>query len=209
MFKAPAFAYGAGHTDFLLVRQASGRMVVRQFQGTLVLGQLEPHVRVPAPQSKEKRYAAEPSGPYMSPTQFPARTAARNPHVGRLIPGRVAAGAARAAAAGAGVLVHREMNLMLRCQCLMQWSCHQQRRMVAPQTAQQAAHGAGKSRSGGWLCTCGVSCAVAPPASRRRGPPGQPQSVGTPPSVSNTEQDCLTVLSSQSSVLSPLPVHMA
>lgn len=55
MFKAPAFAYATGPTDFLLVRHASGRMALRQFQGCVTLGQQEPHVRVPAPQSKEKR----------------------------------------------------------------------------------------------------------------------------------------------------------
>ena len=55
MFKAPAFAYAAAASDFLLVRHASGRMALRRFQGAVTLGQLEPHVRVPAPQSKEKR----------------------------------------------------------------------------------------------------------------------------------------------------------
>jgi Protein of unknown function (DUF3591) len=55
MFKAPAFAYAPGASDFLLLRHASGRMALRRFQGAVALGQQEPHVRVPAPQSKEKR----------------------------------------------------------------------------------------------------------------------------------------------------------
>ena len=54
MFKAPALAYAPAASDFLL-RHASGRMALRRFQGTVALGQQEPHVRVPAPQSKEKR----------------------------------------------------------------------------------------------------------------------------------------------------------
>ena len=58
MFKAPAFAYTPPASDFLLLRHASGRMALRRFQGAVALGQQEPHVRVPAPQSKEKRLAS-------------------------------------------------------------------------------------------------------------------------------------------------------
>lgn len=57
MFKAPAFGFSTASTDFLLTRHASGRMSLREFQGAVAVGQQEPHIRVPAPQSKEKRYA--------------------------------------------------------------------------------------------------------------------------------------------------------
>ena len=55
MFKAPAVAYAATPTDFLVVRHATGRLTLREFQGSVAIGQQEPHMRVPAPQSKEKR----------------------------------------------------------------------------------------------------------------------------------------------------------
>ena len=42
-------------TDFLLVRDSAGRLMVREFTGTVLAGQEEPRIRVPPPRSKEKK----------------------------------------------------------------------------------------------------------------------------------------------------------
>ena len=57
MFKAPAVAFGAAATDFLLVRHPTGRLTLREFQGAVAVGQQEPHLRVPVPNTKDKRCA--------------------------------------------------------------------------------------------------------------------------------------------------------
>lgn len=58
MFKAPAVAFEAAATDFLVVRHPTGRLALREFQGAIAVGQQEPHLRVPVPNTKDKRCAA-------------------------------------------------------------------------------------------------------------------------------------------------------
>eukprot|EP00884_Botryococcus_braunii_P021299 jgi/Botrbrau1/7853/Bobra.9_2s0029.1 len=55
MYIAPAFPYAPRWSDFLLVRSATGALSLREITGTLVLGQQEPHLPVPAPASRECR----------------------------------------------------------------------------------------------------------------------------------------------------------
>ena len=58
MFKAPAFAYRPTASDFLLIRQASGALLLREMTGYVAVGQQEPLMRVPAPGTKDVRSAS-------------------------------------------------------------------------------------------------------------------------------------------------------
>lgn len=49
LFTAPACSYNAAHADFLLVRERTGLMTVREITGTVATGQLLPNHRIPAP----------------------------------------------------------------------------------------------------------------------------------------------------------------
>lgn len=55
MFRSPAVAFPTASSDFLLVRYATGRLAVREVQGTFAVGQQEPQLRVPVPNTKDKR----------------------------------------------------------------------------------------------------------------------------------------------------------
>ncbi|KAK9820491.1 hypothetical protein WJX72_010852 [[Myrmecia] bisecta] len=59
MFRSAAFPYPPAHTDFLVVRNAAGALAVRELTGTLIVGQQEPHIRVPAPHSKDAKELEE------------------------------------------------------------------------------------------------------------------------------------------------------
>ena len=57
--RAPAAPHPPRPSDFLLIRRADGALAVRELTGTLLLGQHEPHVRVPAPGSRLQREIEE------------------------------------------------------------------------------------------------------------------------------------------------------
>ena len=57
--RAPAAPHTPRASDFLLIRRADGALAVRELTGTLLLGQHEPHVRVPAPGSRLQREIEE------------------------------------------------------------------------------------------------------------------------------------------------------
>ena len=52
---AGAFPHRPTASDFLLVRSAAGALSVRHLTGSIVLGQQEPLMRIPAPRSKESK----------------------------------------------------------------------------------------------------------------------------------------------------------
>ena len=56
---AGAFAHRPRPSDFLLVRSSAGALSVRRLTGSLVLGQQEPQMRIPAPKSKESKCEAD------------------------------------------------------------------------------------------------------------------------------------------------------
>ncbi|KAK9817438.1 hypothetical protein WJX74_004352 [Apatococcus lobatus] len=55
MFKAPACAYHPRASDFLLIRQPSGALLLREMNGYVAVGQQEPLMRIPAPSTKDVR----------------------------------------------------------------------------------------------------------------------------------------------------------
>lgn len=63
---AGAFAHCPRSSDFLLVRSSAGVLSVRRLTGSLVLGQQEPQMRIPAPKSKESK--CEASQPFTVPS---------------------------------------------------------------------------------------------------------------------------------------------
>ena len=58
---AGAFAHQPRPSDFLLARSSAGALSVRRLTGSMVLGQQEPQMRIPAPKSKESKCEADPS----------------------------------------------------------------------------------------------------------------------------------------------------
>ena len=56
MFRTPAAAHAAAASDFLVIRNASGALSVREITGSLAVGQQEPLRRIPQPNSKESRW---------------------------------------------------------------------------------------------------------------------------------------------------------
>ena len=57
MFKAPGCAYRPQRSDFLLIRQASGALLLRELTGYVAVGQQEPLMRIPTPATKDVRSA--------------------------------------------------------------------------------------------------------------------------------------------------------
>ena len=68
---AGAFAHWPRSSDFLLVRSSAGALSVRRLTGSLVLGQQEPQMRIPAPKSKESKCEADP--PFTVPNPLPVQ----------------------------------------------------------------------------------------------------------------------------------------
>ena len=58
MAKAPACAYRPTGSDFLVIRQPSGALLLREMTGYVAVGQQEPVMRIPAPGTKEVRCAS-------------------------------------------------------------------------------------------------------------------------------------------------------
>ena len=58
MFRAPGFAYTTPATDFLLVRNATGALSLRELTGCIAVGQEVPAMRAPAPGSRDVRYSS-------------------------------------------------------------------------------------------------------------------------------------------------------
>lgn len=52
---AGAFPHRPKSSDFLLVRSAAGTLSVRHLTGSIMAGQQEPQMRIPAPKSKESK----------------------------------------------------------------------------------------------------------------------------------------------------------
>lgn len=55
MYRAPGFAYPTPATDFLLIRNATGAIFLRELTGCIAVGQQVPAMRVPAPLSRDVR----------------------------------------------------------------------------------------------------------------------------------------------------------
>ena len=70
MFKAPACAYRPQRSDFLLVRQASGTLLLRELTGYVAVGQQEPLMRIPTPATKDVRWATAGACPMLSVSPF-------------------------------------------------------------------------------------------------------------------------------------------
>ena len=56
MFRAPGFAYSAPATDFLLIRNATGAVFLRELTGCIAVGQQVPAMRTPTPNTRDVRY---------------------------------------------------------------------------------------------------------------------------------------------------------
>ena len=54
MYRAPGFAYSTSATDFLLIRNAAGAIMLRELTGCIAVGQQLPLVRVPVPFSNSR-----------------------------------------------------------------------------------------------------------------------------------------------------------
>lgn len=57
LYRAPAFAYSTSASDFLLIRNAAGVIMLRELTGCIAVGQEVPFVRVPIPLSRDVRSA--------------------------------------------------------------------------------------------------------------------------------------------------------
>ena len=55
MYRAPGFAYTTPPTDFLLIRNATGAMSLRELTGCFAVGQQVPAMRAPVPGSRDVR----------------------------------------------------------------------------------------------------------------------------------------------------------
>ncbi len=55
MYRAPGFAYTTSPTDFLLVRNATGAISLRELTGCIAVGQEVPAMRAPIPGSRDVR----------------------------------------------------------------------------------------------------------------------------------------------------------
>ena len=55
MYRAPAFAYTTPATDFLLIRNATGAISLRELTGCFAVGQQVPAMRAPVPGSRDIR----------------------------------------------------------------------------------------------------------------------------------------------------------
>ena len=58
MYRAPGFAYSTPATDFLLIRNATGAISLRELTGCIAVGQEVPAMRAPIPGSRDVRYGA-------------------------------------------------------------------------------------------------------------------------------------------------------
>ena len=58
MYRAPGFAYSTPATDFLLMRNATGAIALRELTGCIAVGQEVPAMRAPIPGSRDVRYGA-------------------------------------------------------------------------------------------------------------------------------------------------------
>ena len=56
MYRAPGFPYSPPATDFLLIRNATGAISLRELTGCIVVGQEVPSMRAPIPHSRDVRY---------------------------------------------------------------------------------------------------------------------------------------------------------
>lgn len=59
MYRSIACAHATQSTDFLVIRSASGALIVREITGCMAVGQQEPLRRIPIPHSKECRYRSD------------------------------------------------------------------------------------------------------------------------------------------------------
>lgn len=55
MFRAPGFAYYPPTSDYLLIRNAAGVIMLREMTGCIAVGQEVPTVRAPVPHSRDGR----------------------------------------------------------------------------------------------------------------------------------------------------------
>lgn len=58
MYRAPGFAYSTSASDFLLVRNAAGVIMLRELTGCISVGQEVPMIRAPIPMSRDVRSAS-------------------------------------------------------------------------------------------------------------------------------------------------------
>lgn len=56
MFRAPGFTYSPPPTEFLLIRNATGAISLRELTGCIAVGQQVPSMRAPIPGSRDVRY---------------------------------------------------------------------------------------------------------------------------------------------------------
>lgn len=55
MYRAPGFPYSPPATDFLLIRNATGAISLRELTGCIAVGQQVPAMRAPTPGSRDVR----------------------------------------------------------------------------------------------------------------------------------------------------------
>ena len=55
MYRAPGFPYSTPATDFLLIRNATGAISLRELTGCIAVGQQVPAMRAPIPGSRDVR----------------------------------------------------------------------------------------------------------------------------------------------------------
>ena len=57
MYRAPGFAYSPPASDYLLIRNSTGAIMLREMTGCVAVGQEVPLVKTPSPASREMRLA--------------------------------------------------------------------------------------------------------------------------------------------------------